>query len=137
MAIKTLMKGVQKMNKCPEVIRCLREDRGLHQKDIAKLIETTQQQYSKYETGETEISTRVLIVLADFYGTSTDYLLGRTNRSEGMVGANEMITNRYSAGEIMSDISLLSPERRSTVVDFILFLKSCEQIEEKEKKDGE
>jgi hypothetical protein len=51
-----------------------------------------------------------------------------------MVGANEMLTSRYSAGEIMSDISLLSPERRSTVVDFILFLKSCEQIEEKEKK---
>ena len=117
------------MKSCSEIIRGLREDRDLHQKDIAKLIETTQQQYSKYETGETEISTRALVVLADFYGTSTDYLLGRTNRKEGMVGIVEMLTNKYSAGEVVSDIAALTPERRSTVVDFVLFLKSCEQVE--------
>jgi len=124
------------MKDCAEIIRCLREDRELHQKDIAKLIETTQQQYSKYETGETEISTRVLIVLADFYGTSTDYLLGRTNRKEGMVSVKEMLTKKYSAGELISDIATLTPERRSTVVDFVMFLKSCEKAEKSEEKDG-
>ena len=120
------------MKSYPEIIRGLREDRDLHQKDIAKLIETTQQQYSKYETGETEISTRALIVLADFYGTSTDYLLGRTNRKEGMVSINEMLTSKYSAGELISDIAALTPERRSTVVDFVMFLKSCELADENE-----
>jgi len=36
--------------------------------------------YSKYETGENDIPTAVLIKLADFYQTSTDYLLGRTDK---------------------------------------------------------
>jgi len=117
------------MKSCPEILRGLREDNDMHQKDIAKLIKTTQQQYSKYETGDTELSTNVLIILADFYGTSTDYLLGRTNRKEGVVSTNEMITANHSAGEIISDIAALSPERRSTVVDFVMFLKSCEQSE--------
>lgn len=35
--------------------------------------------YSKYETGENDIPTQILIKLADFYGTSVDYLLGRTD----------------------------------------------------------
>lgn len=117
------------MKNCQEIIRGLREDRDLHQRDIAKLIETTQQQYSKYETGETELSTRALIVLADFYGTSTDFILGRSTRKEGMVSIKEMLTNKYSAGEVVSDIAALTPERRSTVVDFVMFLKSCEQAE--------
>lgn len=121
------------MNNCPEILCDLRKDKGLHQKDIAKLIETTQQQYSKYETGDTEISARALEILADFYNTSTDYILGRTNRKEGIVGSNEMLTGKYSAGKIISDIAMLTPERRSTVVDFVLFLKSCDQAE----KSGE
>lgn len=59
-------------------LKDLREDRDLYQSDIAKLLKTTQPQYSKYETGEREIPVRHLITLADFYHTSTDYILGRT-----------------------------------------------------------
>lgn len=60
-------------------IRELREDRDLYQKDIAEMLKMSQTGYSKYETGENDIPTQVLIKLADFYGTSVDYLLGRTN----------------------------------------------------------
>ena len=56
-------------------IRDLREDRDLRQKDIAKLLGMSQTGYSKYETGENDIPTSILIQLADFYGTSVDYLL--------------------------------------------------------------
>jgi len=124
------------MKSCPEILRGLREDRDMHQKDIAKLIETTQQQYSKYETGDTELSTNALTILADFYGVSTDYILGRTNRKEGMVSIQEMLTNKYSAGEVLSDIAALTLERRSTIVDFVMFLKSCEEAEKSKEKDG-
>lgn len=61
-------------------IRSLREDRDLTQKQIAQLLGMSQTGYSKYETGENDIPTAVLIKLADFYGTTTDYLLGRTDR---------------------------------------------------------
>ena len=44
------------------------------------MLEMSQTGYSKYETGEDDIPTAVLIQLADFYQTSTDYLLGRTDK---------------------------------------------------------
>jgi len=63
-------------------LKDLRIDKDLDQKDIARLLGTTQQQYSKYETGAQEIPVRRVIELADFYNTSTDYILGRTNKIE-------------------------------------------------------
>ena len=56
-------------------IRDLREDRDLTQKQVAQMLGMSQTGYSKYETGENDIPTIVLIKLADFYQTSTDYLL--------------------------------------------------------------
>ena len=63
-------------------IRELREDHDLRQVDIAKILKMSQTGYSKYETGENDVPTSVLIALADFYGVSVDYLLGRTNKPE-------------------------------------------------------
>lgn len=60
-------------------IRDLREDRDLYQKDIASYLKCTQSCYSHYEIGDRDIPTQILIKLADFYNTSTDYLLGRTD----------------------------------------------------------
>lgn len=63
-------------------LRDLREDRDLSQTAVAKLLHMSQTGYSKYETGENDIPTHVLITLADFYDTSVDYLLGRTNQKK-------------------------------------------------------
>lgn len=60
-------------------LKDLREDNDLTQADIAKLLKTTQQQYSKYELGISLIPIDKLNKLADYYKTSTDYILGRTN----------------------------------------------------------
>lgn len=60
-------------------LRDLREDKDLTQTDIAKKLGMSQTGYSKYETGENDIPTQILIKLADFYDTSVDYILGRTN----------------------------------------------------------
>lgn len=60
-------------------IRDLREDKDLFQKDLAKYLNCSQVCYSHYEIGKRDIPTEVLCKLADFYGTSTDYLLGRTD----------------------------------------------------------
>ena len=61
-------------------IRELREDRDLTQNQLAQMLNMSQTGYSKYETGENDIPTQVLIKLADFYKTSVDYILGRTNK---------------------------------------------------------
>ncbi len=71
-----LKKGADKMY---QRLRDLREDRDLNQTEVAKMLGMSQTGYSKYETGENDIPTAVLIKLADFYDTSIDYLLSRTN----------------------------------------------------------
>ena len=60
-------------------IRGLREDMDLTQAFFAKLLNVNQRTYSRYETGELEISLASLCILADFYHVSVDYLLDRTD----------------------------------------------------------
>ncbi len=60
-------------------LRDLREDKDLLQKDIAEILGITQTVYSRYERGFQTIPVAHLLKLADFYDTSTDYILGRTN----------------------------------------------------------
>jgi len=63
-------------------IRDLREDRDLNQKDIANLLHIHQTTYSDYELGNLNIPVSVLVQLADFYNTSVDYLVGRTDETK-------------------------------------------------------
>mgnify|MGYP006071692545 FL=1 len=60
-------------------IRALREDHDLTQKQIAKILNMSQTGYSKYETGENDVPTSILIELSKFYNTSVDYILGLTD----------------------------------------------------------
>lgn len=59
-----------------DIIRELREDRDLTQTQIAEVLGTTQQVYSRYEKGENEIPVRHIITLCKFYNISADYILG-------------------------------------------------------------
>lgn len=56
-------------------IRDLREDNDLKQKDMAKILCCSQQAYSQYELGQRDIPTEILIALAKFYNTTSDYIL--------------------------------------------------------------
>ena len=68
------------MNKGYNVIlRELREDHDLKQSDVAKLIDCATYTYQRYEYGVLLIPIDKLIILADYYNVSTDYILGRTN----------------------------------------------------------
>ena len=60
-------------------IRDLREDHDLTQKQMAEILHCSQQVYSNYELGQRDISTAILIALANYYHTSTDYILGLTD----------------------------------------------------------
>ncbi len=61
-------------------IRALREDRDMNQTQLAKLLGMSQTGYSKYETGENDIPTAILVQLARLHGTSVDYLLDLTDQ---------------------------------------------------------
>ena len=61
-------------------IKDLREDADLSQAKMAKILNCSQQVYSNYELGQRDIPTAVLIALAKYHKTSTDYILGLTDK---------------------------------------------------------
>ena len=74
------MKAGVDMNNYYPRFKDLREDHDLSQEQVAQYLDMKQPQYSRYERGLRDIPTDVLIRLAHLYHTSTDYLLGLTNR---------------------------------------------------------
>lgn len=70
-------------------IRDLREDKDLTQTDIANLLNIHQTTYSSYELGDLNIPVSVLNKLADFYKTSIDYLVGRTDEKNHILEVNQ------------------------------------------------
>lgn len=62
-----------------ERIRDLREDKDMNQTQMAKILNMSQTGYSKYETGENDVPTAILISLAEFHKTNVDYILGLTD----------------------------------------------------------
>lgn len=63
-------------------IRNLREDNDKKQRELAEYLNVSQNTYSQYENGVLSLSPEILIKLADYYNTSVDYLLGRTNEKK-------------------------------------------------------
>lgn len=63
-------------------IRDLREDKDLSQKEMAEYLQIHQTTYSDYERGNLNVPVAILHKLADYYGVSVDYLIGRTNVKE-------------------------------------------------------
>ena len=61
-------------------IRNLREDKDLTQREMGEILSCSQRVYSNYERVELDIPTEILIKLAKFHNTTTDYILGLTNK---------------------------------------------------------
>lgn len=62
-------------------IRDLRTDRDLTQKQVAEILNCSQQVYSNYELGQRDVPTEILIALAKYYNVSVDYILGLTDKT--------------------------------------------------------
>ncbi|MEM5768124.1 MAG: helix-turn-helix transcriptional regulator [Bacillota bacterium] len=65
-----------------ERIRDLREDADLTQEKVGEAINVPQRTYAYYESGQRMVPPQVLCALADFYGVSVDYILGRTHNKK-------------------------------------------------------
>ena len=121
MLVSFYAKVVGPIKKMLEILREMREDKDLTQKELARLLGTSQQYYSKYETGKFDIPVRVLVQLAELYGVSVDYLLDRTECAAGMDALGAPVTPVCSAGRLLSDVLALDPKRRADVVEFVEF----------------
>ncbi len=67
-------------------LRDLRNDHDLSQKDVSKILGTSQQQYARWEIGHQELPMHNFIILAKYYNVSLDYLAGITDTPRTIVG---------------------------------------------------
>ena len=63
-----------------KIMRDLREDNDKTQQEIADMLGTSQTMYARYERGANELPIHHLLKLCDYYGVSSDYFLGRTDK---------------------------------------------------------
>lgn len=107
------------MDKMRKRLRDLREGRSLNQFYIAKIIDTSQQQYSKYESGASELPLCALVRLAKYYGVSTDYLTGASDYKYFPADLNLVILPGITAGAMISEVMVLPETSRAAVIEYI------------------
>ena len=110
-----------------EIIRELREDRDLKQADVAKVLGTSQQYYSKYETGKYEMPIHCITALADFYFFFTDYILCRSELSMRPYDYKKPLVGNYTADAMLADMLSLDVNGRKAVRDYIALQKKANQ----------
>lgn len=112
-------------------LRDMREDHDISQSKIAAILKTTQQHYSKYETGECELPLRHFITLAEYYNVSADYLIGRCRYEEKKPLEMVYITSGCSCEKLLQDALSLSEQGRKSLVEYIEMLKLKEASKSK------
>lgn len=98
-----------------ELLVELRQDRKMTQEDLAKVLFVTSGTISNYENGVHLPDIEKLISLADFFGVTTDYLLGRCTSRLPPDVLDEIIMEDRTAGDLIQDIQNFSPERRQAL----------------------
>lgn len=97
----------------------IRESRGLNKKEVAEKIGIKPDTYRNYETGRLEPNLTVLVKLADFYGVTTDYLLGRGEPNDTM----KKLAAEYNLNEteqiLISDYINLDKYHKQAIIDFV------------------
>lgn len=109
--------------KSTDILRGLREEKGLTQAGVAEILGIAQQTYSNYETGDYDLPVRHLIALAEYYHVTSDYILGMTKFRGTIKELNTMIRPDVTFGQLISDILSLDPASKAAVVDYVDLLK--------------
>ena len=122
------------MKELRELIRDLREDHDLKQKTIAEYLDVSQQTYSNYEKGHTSLPQEYLCKLADFYGVSTDFLLGRTTLQQPAEEMEKIFAQGKTVGEVTSALLTLSSEKRKILLDFLGYLMLKQKEDQQKQK---
>ncbi|MCL1884644.1 MAG: helix-turn-helix domain-containing protein [Defluviitaleaceae bacterium] len=119
------------------LLRDMRLDRDIKQQTIAELIKTTQQQYSKYEKGTSDLPLRVLPILAEFYDVSADFLIGRAGDYFNIPQLEMSVTESKSAKDMLDDVLSLDSAGREAVVEYVFLQKLKEEHYRQKEKDEE
>lgn len=111
------------MKELRELIRELREDRNLKQKEVASYLNVSQQTYSNYESGRRDVPTWAVAALAKYYKVSTDYLLDADSGYLGNTNLKSLYLEDITLHDIMYDIQRLKPRERRDLLRYLQYLK--------------
>ena len=114
-------------------LKVLRESKGLTKKQVAAGVGITDRAYIAYEYGERDVSTETLSKLADFYGVTTDYLLGREPAPDPF--ANLGLCEE-SEEDVIDKYMSLPPNIRACLMDVLLQLADAAKRRKNEQPDG-
>lgn len=105
-----------------KTLKMLREERGICQKELALYLNVTIGTVSNYENGIHSPDLDTLCRLADFYGVSTDYLLGRTRYRAAPPTLDQPIYRSYTLGDLYGHLCRLPEKERYILVSFLSLL---------------
>ena len=108
------------MTDMPSTLKTLRLSSGVPQSKIAQAAGISTTQYQNYEYGKSEPTASVLLALADFFGVSTDYLLGRTQSELIIPPELEDVEVAFHRGEFEG----LSQDEVDKLAEYAKFVKS-------------
>lgn len=110
-------------NKLPENLRRLRSQRGITQKELARFLHRSPGSVSNYENGVYAPDYDTLLFLADFYGVSLDYLVGRPEKQCRDALLNRTIYGKYTLGRFLRLLEVLPEKRLALLAGFLRVLE--------------
>lgn len=110
----------------------LRTERGIYQKQLAEYLNVSIGTISNYENGVHYPDLPALCKFAEFFHVSTDYLLDLTENAMPIDGLNIRLADGYSIGGVLNTILELNQPDRQRLGKYLLMLKTCEELPQKE-----
>ena len=101
-----------------ELLATLRKERGVLQKEVATYLNVTVATISNYEKGVHSPDLNTLILLADFFDVSTDYLLQRTDYKTSLNVLNKHLTPNYTVCDLLNTIVELDSRNTQALLDY-------------------
>lgn len=112
-----------------EILTSLREERGIYQKELAAILKVSVGTISNYENNVHFPDQEALIQLADFFGVTTDYLLGRTPYRYSLETLNREYAPGVTVADLVGIMQHFNPQNAASLLDFIDLLQLRQKAE--------
>ncbi len=112
-----------------QILTELRTERGIYQKELAVQLKVSIGTISNYENNVHFPDLSTLCKLADFFGVTTDYLLGRTRYRYNPQNLNQQLTKDYTVADLVNTTLELSPKNVTSMLDYVELLRIRQRSE--------
>lgn len=113
-----------------EILTSLREERGIYQKELAAILKVSVGTISNYENNIHFPDQEALLQLADYFGVTVDYLLGRTSYRYSLDTLNEEYAPGMTVAELVDIVQHFSPQNTASFLDYIELLQLRQKAED-------